>query len=98
MSKSAFVSSGSNSNVKSGAGQVSGVVVGGVNGASVFLVDSVSIGASPNYVTQLSNSSNIATIGPVSAVGGSFPLYGAPFYRGLTVAATSNANVTVVYD
>ena len=98
MPKSQFISAGSNTNVKSGAGQVYGVNVGGVDGASVFLVDSVSIGATPNYITQRSNGSNIAVVGPLGAAGGSVDLHGSQFMVGLTVAATSSAPVTVIYD
>ena len=98
MSQTTFVSVGSNTLIKTGPGRVYGTIVSGVDGASAFLVDSIGIGATPNYVTQLSNSSNVATIGPVTAAGGSFDLYGAWFQVGLTVATTSNANLTVVWD
>ena len=98
MPKAQFISTGSNTNVKSGPGTVYGVNVGGVNGASVFLVDSVSIGATPNYINQVSNGSNIAVIGPLTAAGGSVNLHGSQFANGLTVAATSSAPVTVMYD
>lgn len=93
-----FVASGSNTTVKSGEGQVYGAVVAGVNGATAFLVDSLSIGVTPNYITQLSDSSNIAVFGPVGAAGGEFSTYGAHFQDGLTVAVTSNANIAVYYD
>jgi len=93
----AFISLGSNTNVVDGPGQVYGVTVSGVNGASVYLVDSLSIGATPNYLTQISDGSNIAVIGPLTAAGGVFDLWGAPFTYGLTVAATSNASLGVVF-
>lgn len=98
MPKSAFISAGSNTTVKSGPGQVYGAVVGPANGGSVFLVDSTSIGVTPNYVTQLSNSSNIAVGYPLTTAWQNVPLFGATFHDGLTVSATSNAPVTVVYD
>jgi hypothetical protein len=99
MPKSAYISAGSNTTVKTGPGFLYGAVVGGgANGGSAFFVNSISIGATPNYVTQLSDSSNIAVVGPVGVNGGDFPLYGAPFSTGLTVSATSNAPVTVAYD
>lgn len=95
---SSFLSAGSNTALKTTSGYVRGVVVGGVNGASVFLVDSLDLGATPNLGTQSSNGSNVAVLGPVTAAGGSFNLFGAHFDRGLIVAATSNAPVTVIFD
>lgn len=99
MPRSQFISTGSNTTVKSGAGQVYGVIVGGVNGGSTFVVDSVSIGVTPNYPNQVSNSSNLAVIANLAAGNPQhYPMYGATFNRGLTVAATSNTPVTVFYD
>ena len=92
-----FVSAGSNSTLKSGSGHVYGVVAGGGNGGTVFLVDSIGIGVTPNYPTQLSNSSNLATY-VMGAAGDDFNLFGVPFHVGLTVAATSNINLAVAYD
>ena len=97
----AYISLGSNTTVKSGSGRLFGVLAGGpgMSGGSVFAVDSTSIGATPNYVTQRSNSSNLADIGPLPAtVGATFDLMGIGFEVGLTVAATSNTDLTVIYD
>lgn len=98
MPRYVYVSSGSNTTVKSSEGRVYGVVAGGANGGSIFLVDSISIGATPNYVTQRSNASNLAAIGPLPATATGYDLMGIPFQVGLTIAATSNADVTVIYE
>lgn len=99
MPHSQSASIGSNTNYKAGPGQVYGITIAAPNGASVAVVDSVSIGATPNYVTQASNGSNVAFIGPLTAAANfHIPLYGARFEVGLTVAATSSANVTVNWD
>ena len=98
MPLSRYISAGSNTNVKSGPGNLYGVVAGGANGGTFFAVDSVSIGATPNYVTQLSNSSNITAIGPLGAAAAAWDLHGASFQVGLTVAATSSSPLTVFYD
>lgn len=93
------IATGSNTTVKTGAGQVYGMTVGGVNGATAFLMDSVSIGVAPAYPTLLSSSSNILTVANLAAGNPEhFPTYGASFVVGLTVAATSNAPVTVYFD
>lgn len=99
MPNQTHLSAGSNSTIKSGSGQVYGVIVGGnANGATVFLTDSLSIGATPNFPNQFANGSNLGVIGPVTAAGGSFSMHGAPFIIGLNVAATSNAPVTVIWS
>lgn len=99
MPLSRYISTGSNTTVKSGEGRVYGFVAGSTtaNGGTVFLVDSVSIGVTPNYITQLSNSSNLLTF-PLTAAGASVTSLGIRYQDGLTVAATSNAPVTVIYD
>jgi len=93
-----YISSGSNTTIVSGVGRAYGVVASGASGGSIFLVDSIDIGATPNYVTQISNSSNLAHIGSLSSNASDYNLMGIPFQVGLTVAATSNASVTVIYD
>ena len=93
-----YISSGSNTTIVSGVGRAYGVVASGANGGSIFLVDSIGIGATPNYVTQKSNSSNLAHIGVLGTAPSDYNLMGLPFQVGLTVAATSNADVTVIYD
>jgi hypothetical protein len=101
MPQSTYISLGSNTTVKTGAGVVYGVGVSGIaNGGTVFLVDSAGLGVAPSYPAQFANSSNIAVFGTVAAATGPFGqnLWGAHFQRGLTVAATSNANFTVFWD
>lgn len=98
MPQHTFISTGSNTRVKEGEGTVYGAVVGPANGGSVFFVDSTSIGVTPNYVTQLSNSSNIAMAYPLTTAWQQVNMFGARFQDGLVVAATSNAAVTVFYD
>ena len=96
-----YIALGSNTTVKTGPGRVYNVLAGGLapSGGGVFVVDSVSIGATPNYVTlPQSVPSNLAHIGPLPATAFFAELGGIPFQDGLTVAATSNANVLVTYD
>lgn len=97
MPKYAYVALGSNTNVKSGSGTLYSVTAGAASGTLV-VADSVSIGVTPNYVTiGQSVPSNIAYI-PLLATGVSYDFSGAQFVSGLTVAATSNAPITVIYD
>jgi hypothetical protein len=101
MPRHEYISSGSNTLVKSGEGTLYGILAGGlgVTGGSVFAVDTLGIGATPNYVTQLANSSNIAVIGPLNTTANpTYDLKGVRFQDGLVVAATSNAVLTVFYD
>lgn len=102
MPLSRYIALGSNTTVKSGAGRVYRIQVGGlaISGGGILVQDSVSIGLSPNFVTlPQSAASNIAYIGPLPAtVPATFDLGGVPFSVGLTVAATSNAHMLVVYD
>ena len=97
MSRYRYISTGSNTTVKSGAGQLYGINAAGADGDTVFAVDSISIGVTPNYVTQPSNSSNLAAM-PLTAAPLAIPTYGVPFNIGLTVAATSSSLLTVFYD
>jgi len=97
MPQYAFVALGSNTNVKSGSGKLYSVTAGAASGTLV-IADSLSIGATPNYVTiGQSVPSNIAYI-PLAATSQSYEFYGAIFQDGLTVAATSSAPVTVIFD
>lgn len=99
MPKQAFVALGSNTTVQTGSGRLYGLNMQGIAGATAYAVDSTSIGVTPNYVTQVSNTSNLLVAGPaVAGVQPTEQAFGAPFSRGLTVAATSNAAVTVYYD
>lgn len=99
MPRSQFVAVGSNTNIKSGTGTFYGAVVGGANGASFYALDSVSIGNAPNYATLgQSVPSNLAYVAGISAVPFQLDMHGVPFQVGLTVAATSNAPMTIFYD
>lgn len=99
MPKYQYVALGSNTTVKSGTGQVYGVTIGGANGATVLVMDAISIGTSPDYnAVPRSVASNIAVITGVGATPFSVPLHGAQFGTGLVIAATSNAPVSVFYD
>ena len=97
MPKYAYVAVGSNTNVKAGPGTLYSVTAGAASGTLV-IADSVSIGATPNYVT-IGNSvpSNMAYL-PLPSTAQTFEFYGAQFQSGLTVAATSNAGLTVIFD
>jgi hypothetical protein len=93
------VSYGSQTLIKSGYGQVYGVVASSSNlGGTVVIADSTGLGATPNYVDiGLSSPSNMAYVHGLS---GPFliPLYGASFHDGLVVASTSNYSLSVFYD
>lgn len=99
MPLSQFVAVGSNTNIKTGAGRLYGVVIGGANGGTFIAQDSVSIGATPNYVAMgVSVASNLAYVSGLPATPMQFDFRATPFTNGLTVAATSNAPLTVSYD
>jgi len=98
MSKYAYIANGSNTTVKTGAGNVQRLIVNGVTGATVVVADVLGLGATPNFPNiQAAVPSNIAVIGPIGATPQEFTI-GAQFTVGLTIAATSNASVTVTYD
>ena len=99
MPRSRYIATGSNTTVKSGPGTAYRAVINGVAGATVFLQDSIGLGATPNYVTLYTAvPSNLAAIGPMIAGTATVDFGGLTFQDGLTVAATSNASFTVVYD
>lgn len=98
MPRSAFIALGSNTTVATGTGYLYRLVVGGANGATVVARDTVELGVAPNYVTLgQSVPSNLAFIPGLTAAPASFD-FGMPFQVGLSVAATSNAPITVIYD
>jgi len=99
MPRHAFIALGSNTTVVTGEGVVYGVITSGANGGTIVLQDSIGIGVSPNYVTiGQSVPSNILFAHTLTTAPATFDLRGIPFQDGLTVAATSNAAMTVVYD
>lgn len=99
MPLSQFVSLGSNTTIKTGPGRLYGVTIGGANGGTFVALDSVSIGVTPNFAT-LGNAvaSNLAFIPGLAATPTQFDFRATPFEIGLTVAATSNASLSVYYD
>lgn len=92
-----YLSAGSNTTVKSGRGSLYAIVVTPAAGSTVHVVDSVSVGTTPNYNTDLTGT--IAKVGPfVDAEPEAIDFGGLGFNTGLTIAATSNARLTVVYE
>jgi len=90
--KYAYISAGSNTTVKSGYGTLYRVLSNNPTGSTIVLDDSVSLGQTPNF--------NSATAGTIGNLGGALLDYGpgVGFNTGLTVAASSNARLTVVYE
>jgi len=89
----AFVALGSNTTVKSGPGTVYTIATTNPTGSNVRVEDSISLGQAPDL-----NSGGSATIGLLG--GGTFFNLGpgVGFNTGLTIAASSNARVSVVYE
>ena len=93
----ATLSTGSNTTIKSGYGKLHSITITPAAGTVVHVVDSVSIGASPNLGT--SQTGEILRLGPaVDAEPEYFGPYDIGFNTGLTIAATSNARVHVEYE
>lgn len=90
------ISTGSNTTVKSGYGKLRGLVVNPAAGSVVHVVDSVSIGATPNLNT--SQTGEILRIGPYVDAEPEPYRFAIGFNVGLTIAATSNARVHVEYE
>lgn len=94
----ATLSTGSNTNVKSGAGTLYAVHVFPANGSSVRIEDATDLGAAPNL-----NTSGTSTIELQSGYTSATPAFvgfgpGVGFNTGLTIAATSNARVVAIYE
>lgn len=87
-----FISSGSNTTVQSGAGTLYRVISSNPSGGTVRIDDSVSLGQAPDL-----NSTGTATIVNVGAASIDFGP-GIGFNTGLTLAASSNARVTAVWE
>ena len=96
MSRYTYISAGSNTTVKSGTGHVLRVLAGGANGGTVFLFDSMSIGATPNYPSLKAAGTDLIGFLELPATMSNHEL-GIAFTNGLTVAATSSAPVTIVF-
>lgn len=95
-----YISAGSNTTVVDGPGQVFGVLAGGADGGSILLADTAALGLTVDFPDRAlrSFSSNIAVIGPLPATATYHDLHGTSFIEGLSVAATSSANITVVFS
>ena len=102
MPRSRYIAAGSNTTVVSGPGKVYGVIASASsNGGSILVADTAALGLTINFPQRFDTAfaSNIAVIGPLPMTSAStFNLYGATFTEGLSIAATSNANLTVFYD
>lgn len=91
------VSTGSNTTVKTGFGTLKSLTITPAAGTVVHVVDSVSIGATPNL--NLAQTGEILRIGPfVDAEPEYFGPYQLGLNAGLLIAATSNARVHVEYE
>lgn len=93
-----FVSAGSNTTVKSGSGTLYRVAVSPANGTTVRIDDDLDLGATPNL-----NTTGSGTIAYTGVFGSTAPGDidfgpGIGFNTGLTLAATSNAKLTVVWE
>lgn len=98
MSRVTFLSAGSNTTVSSSPGVLYGIHVSGANGGTVLVADNDDLGATPNF-NAVNQTGLIASIGPLANAGvHAVPFHGARFENGLTVAATSNAKVTVLHS
>lgn len=92
----ATVSTGSNTTIKSGYGLLKGLVITPAAGSVVHVVDSVSIGATPNL--NNSQTGEILRIGPYVDAEPEAYRFEIGTNVGLTVAATSNARVHVEFE
>jgi len=92
------VAVGSNTTVKSSPGTIYRVLVSPANGATVWLENSANLGASPNFNAS-PNSTTIAKIGEyANAQPGTIDFGPGIGFDALTVAASSNARLSVVYE
>jgi len=99
MSKSLYanVSTGSNTTVKTGYGKLKSVTITPAAGTIVHVVDSISIGTTPNL--NLTQTGEILRLGPfVDAEPEFFGPYEIGINTGITIAATSNARVHVEFE
>lgn len=93
-----FISAGSNTTVKTGSGTLYRVTIAPANGTVVRVDDATDLGAAPNL-----NAGGAATIAYTGTFGSTVPGVldfgpGVGFNDGLTLAATSNAKLSVVYE
>lgn len=100
----AYISAGSNTTVKSGAGSLYSIHISPGHGSTLTIVDSTDLGASPDLNSD-SLTGIISRVGAWSTSSNGiapFPdrlaFHGIGFNSGLTVAATSNARLLVEYE
>lgn len=87
-----FISAGSNTSVKDGPGTLYAILSNNPSGGTIRADDAIDLGTTPNL-----NTTGAATIVNHGAAEIDFGP-GIGFNTGLTVAASSNARVTVVYQ
>ncbi len=92
----ATVSIGSNSTIKTGYGILRGLTITPATGSVVHVVDSVSIGTTPNL--NAAQTGEILRLGPYVDAEPESSRHEIGFNVGLTIAATSNARVHVEYE
>lgn len=90
--KYAYISAGSNSLVKSGAGTLYRIRSSNPSGGTIRVDDATDLGAAPNL-----NTDGASTIYRDAAADNDFTP-GLGFNTGLVIAASSNARLTVVYE
>ena len=94
-----YISTGSNTTVKSTPGTLYRVVGSHAAGGTVLVDDSAGgIGANPNFNSAAPTSTLIGSFGTLATATVVDLGPGIGFNTGLTVAASSNAHVTVVYE
>lgn len=94
----ALISAGSNTTVKTGSGSLYGLYIRPANGASVRVEDAANLGAAPDLNNP--SASSIALLGTYASAAPDVVTFtpGIGFNDGLTVAASSNTRITVVYE
>lgn len=94
----AYLSAGSNTTIKSTTGSLYTVHVNDASGGTVVVADAVNLGATPN-LNDATLAGTLARFGPLPNAGPFTVRFdGIGLNAGLTVAATSNAQVTVEYE
>ena len=100
MSRYTYISAGSSTTVLSGPGKLYSIHITPVAGSTLLVADSKNLGASPTFNSDADPSGGVL-IGRFGPYGGTTTDYldfkGASVNDGITVAATSNARLTVLY-
>ena len=87
-----FISAGSNTSVKDGYGTLYRILSSNPSGGTIRVDDAIDLGAAPNL--NATGSDTIVNHGAAELDFGP----GIGFNTGLTVAASSNAKLTIVYE